>query len=321
MKLKSVLIRVPATVGNFGDALDCAAMALEATMNVKVTPRHDGHVGIRYFGDHGERVPKARSNLIVRAFEMALHAGDFEFTGADFEIYSSIPVGVGLGASTAAVWSGLLAADGLYRLGLDEQALFALAEIFDPRAGNLHAAWAGGLEIRSGEESGFTKVPIPEDFILTAVIPETIVGHATQPGRARDPVHQPAVYQQAATLTKLFNGTAEPSALSFLSSQPQEGQRTSPGLDEALAVAAPGVIAKFVCGDGPAIALLSREPSAHAVAAVRACLARHGVSSSTAVFRPVSSGAREWNSLRFEKKEAASGEIVAPLEGVRAASA
>src|SRR2546426_6036664 len=73
MAERSVLIRVPSTVGNFGGAVNSAAMALEAPLNVKVTPRLDGHVGIRYFGDNGERVPRDRSNLVVRTFEAALH--------------------------------------------------------------------------------------------------------------------------------------------------------------------------------------------------------------------------------------------------------
>lgn len=74
-------------------------------MNVKVTPRLDGHVSIRYFGENAERVPHDQSNLVVRAMEAALHLKELDFTGADFEIYSSVPVAVGLGSSAAAVFS------------------------------------------------------------------------------------------------------------------------------------------------------------------------------------------------------------------------
>jgi len=129
----SVLIRIPATVRNFAGAINCAALALDASLNVKVTRRADGHLGIRYFGEHGERVPRDRSSLVVRAMEAALHLRGREFTGADFEIYSSVPVGVGLGSSTAAVLAGLLAADILYRLDLDEKSLFDLAGIYESR--------------------------------------------------------------------------------------------------------------------------------------------------------------------------------------------
>ena len=113
MKSRSILVKVSATVGNFAGAMNSAALALDALLNVKIIPRADGHVSIRYFGENDDRVPRDRANLIVRAMEAALHLKGFEFTGADFEIYSSIPVGVGLGSSTAAVLAGLIAVDRL----------------------------------------------------------------------------------------------------------------------------------------------------------------------------------------------------------------
>jgi len=143
MRPRSVLIKVPATVGNFAGAMNCAALTLDAMFNVKVTPRFDGGVGLRYFGENGDRVPRDRSNLVVRAMEAALHQKGLEFTGADFEVYSSVPVGVGLGSSTAAVLAGLIAADRLYSLDLEEKTLFELARIYETRIDNLHArlAW------------------------------------------------------------------------------------------------------------------------------------------------------------------------------------
>jgi len=71
MKEQSVQIRVPATVGNFAGVAG-STVALEGSLNVKATLRADGQVSIRYFGEHGERVPRGRSNLVVRAMESAL---------------------------------------------------------------------------------------------------------------------------------------------------------------------------------------------------------------------------------------------------------
>ncbi len=42
MPNQSILVRVPATVGNFGGAMNCSALALEASLNVKVKPRAEG---------------------------------------------------------------------------------------------------------------------------------------------------------------------------------------------------------------------------------------------------------------------------------------
>ena len=62
-------IRVPGTVGNFAGAMGCGALALDASMNVKVTLRLDGKVAVRYFGEDGERVPRDHTNLVVRAMQ------------------------------------------------------------------------------------------------------------------------------------------------------------------------------------------------------------------------------------------------------------
>jgi len=194
MEKQTISVRVPATVGNFGGAAECGSLALDASLNVKVTRRLDGQVGIRYFGENGERVPRDRSNLVVRAIEAALNLKQRQFTGADFEIYSSVPVAVGLGSSTAAVLAGLIAANLLYRLELDEKSLFDLGAIYENRGGNLRAAWSGGFVacVEDASRMGpgdactpliYERTAVPENFVLNVVVPETfLVGGARAVG-------------------------------------------------------------------------------------------------------------------------------------------
>lgn len=260
MQKQTVLVRVPATVGNFGGAGDSAALALEASLNVKVTRRVDGHVGIRYFGENGDRVPRDRSNLVVRAIEAALHWKGREFTGADFEIYSSVPVAVGLGSSAAAVLAGLMAADDLYRLGMDEKTLFELAAIYEARGSNLRAAWLGGFV------TGTENVPAP----------------------GRQPV--PVTYQKSAVPDTL--------ALSVVVPEVSHGSNV-PGLQEALQVRTSGEAPVFVCGSGPAVGVFAAEKdSADAVRQIGKIFAAHGIASNSFEFRPSDTGALDWNGAR-----------------------
>src|SRR5436305_5066025 len=97
--IDSVSIRVPAAVGNFAGAEGCGALALDASMNVKVTLRLDGKIAVRYFGEDGRRVPRDSSNLIPRAMRSVLEKHGKSFSGADIEIYSTVPVGAGFGSS------------------------------------------------------------------------------------------------------------------------------------------------------------------------------------------------------------------------------
>lgn len=299
---QSVLVRVPATVGNFGGAMNCAALALDAPLNVKVTPRLDGHVGLRYFGPHGERVPRDRSNLVVRTLEAALHLRGLEFTGADFEIYSSLPVAVGLGSSTAAVLAGLLAADRLFRLGLDEKALFELAAIYEPRQDSLQAAWLGGFVVTTPEGAAqvHRRTVVPENFTLSVVVPEA--PPASRARRQRSSVRPPGLgaaahLSRAETLAEFFARPGNEESSWFDAPLPPTCHKDVPGLEDALGVRVPGVFAVFVCGSGPAVGVLAQEGSARAVAAVRKCFARRGVDCCTADFRPTNAGAREWNGV------------------------
>src|SRR5579885_1638121 len=193
MMSRSVLVKVPATVGNFAGAMHCAALALDATFNLKVSPRRDGRAGVRYFGENGERVPRDRTNLVVRAMEAALHLKGLEFTGADFEIYSTVPVGVGLGSSTASVLAGLIAADRLYSLGLNDKILLDLARIYESRLDNLLAEWHGGFVACAGEAYSHVirRTFLPGDFILGVVNPEFEASGSDATGRkAADPPGQ-----------------------------------------------------------------------------------------------------------------------------------
>jgi len=301
MANQSVLVRVPATVGNFGGALDCAALALDALLNVKVTPRLDGHVGIRYFGENGERVPRDRSSLVVRAMEAAMHLRQLEFTGADFEIYSSVPVAVGLGSSTAAVLAGLIAADRLFRLGLDDKAVFDLASIYESRADNLRAAWLGGFVIctEEGISPAQQRTMVPENFVLRVVIPETpLVPGIRQARPSGGLACQDASghASRAAALCEFFARPGNGKSLALAAPLPATCEKDVPGLQDALKVRTPGVLGVFVCGSGPAVGILAQENSAQAVAAVQACFARHHVASSLTEFRPSNAGARDWNS-------------------------
>ncbi len=66
-----------------------------------------------------EGLPTDRTNLCVAAFER-LHTAD----GLRFEIRSEIPLARGLGSSAAAIVAGLVAADHMFELGLDRDAIY-----------------------------------------------------------------------------------------------------------------------------------------------------------------------------------------------------
>ncbi|HXJ92419.1 MAG TPA: hypothetical protein VMT20_06010 [Terriglobia bacterium] len=301
---RSVLIRVPATVGNFGGAAGCAALALDAALNVRASTRRDGNVGLRYFGENGERVPRDASNLAVRAMQAALDFKGLPFGGVDLEMYGSAPVGVGLGSSTAAVWAGLLAADRLFRLGLGEKILFDLAGTLDSRSDNLRAAWSGGFVARFEESASpvFRATVVPDDLELHVVIPEVGTIRARETGTENSsPRDRTAFLNRARTLSGLLAQAGRSEAPQLEETVTGIAEKTVPGLDEALRVRTAGMQAVFACGSGPAIGILAKSEDAEgATTAVMDCLAGHGVASRSTLFRATNTGARDWNARGTE---------------------
>lgn len=301
MASNSVLIRVPATVGNFGGEADSSAVALEATLNVKVTTRVDGQVNIRYFGANGERVPRDRSNLVVRAFHAALQLRGREFTGASLEIYSSVPVAVGFGSSTAAILAGLLAADRLYHLKLDEITILEMVGMFETRQDNLHAAWQGGLvtQLEKGA-AGWQRTEIPEDFVLHVVVPETGLSLAHSARTIDRTWNREMMFdrQQTKDLPRYFTAAENKPQGPFTDPLPPTCEKRVPGIAQALRVRADGLLSVFVCGSGPAIGVLARENAAGILQEVADCFARHGVQSTAVSYRASNAGAQQWNEVR-----------------------
>jgi homoserine kinase len=304
MTERTVLIRVPASVGNFGGATGCAALAIDAALNVRASARRDGSVHVRYFGENGQRVPRDASSLAVRALQSALEFAGRPFLGIELEMYGSVPVGVGLGSSTAAVWAGLLTADRLYRLGLGEKVLFDLAAAFEGRADNLRAAWLGGF-VASFEEDGSTvyrSTVVPDDLMLSIVIPEIGSVQSREPGglslSARD---RSACLKRAEKLSGFIAHMDSEESSGLGEAFVGLAEKTVPGLDEALRLQAPGVQALFVCGSGPSVGIVAPAATAESVAkSVLDCFAWHGVSSTLARYRATNSGARDWNAAGTE---------------------
>jgi homoserine kinase len=303
MRPRSILVKVPATVGNFAGAMNCAAVTLDAMLNVKVTPRLDGRVGIRYFGENGDRIPRDRRNLVVRAMEAALHLKGLEFSGADFEVYSSVPVGVGMGSSTAAVLAGLIAADRLYSLQLNEKTLFELAQIYETRVDNLRAAWHGGFVACKGEASAhiLRRTFVPGNFVLSVVTPELESCAAAAEGTDEAELAKQDAsshFDRARALAEVFARPARHGVAGLEPVRPHLSRKVVPGLEEALKVSADGVMDVFVCGSGPGIGILSRQNSGQAIQTVRKCFLQNGVASTYGLFRPTNMGALELNAVR-----------------------
>jgi homoserine kinase len=159
------LVRVPGSSANLGPGLDtlAAALALHLELEVVETGSFAVHTDLA--------IPKDRSNLVVKAFELLRPAEAFEF-----HISSEIPLVGGAGASGAAIVAGLMAADHIFELDAD---LLGLAAGLEGHPDNVAASVEGGFVVCEDDKVHRFEAPLGLEAIL--VIPT----EAVQTERAR----------------------------------------------------------------------------------------------------------------------------------------
>ncbi len=142
--LASVTVRVPATSANLGPGFDCLGVALTLYNHVTLTPQPAG-LEIEVMGEGAADIPRSSDNLVYRA---AVHL--FEQVGrgpAGLRLHqvNGIPVGAGLGSSSAAIVGGLVAANALVGTPLTQADLLTLAAGLEGHPDNVAPALYGGL--------------------------------------------------------------------------------------------------------------------------------------------------------------------------------
>jgi len=174
---------VPATSANLGPAFDCIGLALDIWNEVYFT--FGGRTeNVTIEGEGMDSLPRDRSNLILRAAaRLAAESGSALPAAIEMNCRNSIPISSGLGSSSGAVMTGLLAAKTFLNIDLSNERLLALAAEFEGHADNAAACLLGGLVvvIPHGQTWLAEKVPMP---VLKAVVALPQINLSTQQARA-----------------------------------------------------------------------------------------------------------------------------------------
>ena len=201
MTARRRLVRVPASSANLGPGYDVLAAALALDLEVEV--EETGEFAVLAEDD----LPTDRSNLCVAAFER-LHSAD----GLRFEIRSEIPLARGLGSSAAAIVAGLVAADHMYELGLDRDAIYRHAVEIEGHPDNVGAALYGGFvlcpssEGDGGERPPPVRLEPPQGVEAVLVIPDESVPTAEARGALPGEIAVADAVANVAAATQLVLG-------------------------------------------------------------------------------------------------------------------
>jgi homoserine kinase len=167
------LIRVPATTANLGPGFDCLGLALDLWNDVEVEAAGD-ELSITVEGEGAEKIPLDRSNTIFKA--MQIFAKRHHKTlpdGIILHCRNRIPVGSGLGSSSAAIVSGILAASILLDIPQDSVDQLECAVGIEGHPDNVGPCLMGGLiaAILNGEKVIARKLEVAS-LNLMIVLPD-----------------------------------------------------------------------------------------------------------------------------------------------------
>ena len=163
-------LNISGTAGGY-HLIDTVVAPIDIYDAVCVRPRADRLVGVCMHGKGSEGIPPEKNNA-VKAGEAFVSA--FGTRGADIEIYKDIPMGAGLGGSSADAAGVLNAMAKLYKVK-DDAALKALADALGSDTGYM---LGGGFARLSGRGERVEPLKSPRTYHMLLFVPGTPVSTA-----------------------------------------------------------------------------------------------------------------------------------------------
>jgi homoserine kinase len=250
-------------VGNLGSGFDTLAVAVRLYLRLRVVEiRDDGAATLTVV----KSTPATRGkNAVERAYEAIARWTGLKAPSVLVEAESDIPMTAGLGSSAAAAVAGLRMFERVTQ-PLPEGVLLAVATSLEGHADNAAAALHGGLTSvieREGDEPVALRWQWPEDLRFVVATPS--VGLSTSKARAALPDSLPrrdAVFNMQRALSLVHALQSGDYDLLRESVRDRWHQRARaalvPQLGEVLALEDPAILASFLSGAGPSVALVAR---------------------------------------------------------------
>ena len=276
-------IAVPGSVANLGPGFDALAVAVQLYLRLEVRevqPDRPDSVEFTFVGGP----PLVGENRIEKAFRMARARFGDSTPGLKVDVRSDIPMRAGLGSSAAATVAGLRLYEALTGPRTTGE-LLALATEIEGHPDNAAAALLGGLALSCQFQTGQVEARSwswPVDLKLVVSTPaselETSKARKILPGTIslKDAVFN---LQRALLFVRaLDSGRYEDlrEAVADRWHQPTR-QEFVPGLEQALALRHPAILAVCLSGSGPSICALTTHRHAEARTAIGEIYARLGV--------------------------------------------
>ena len=166
-----VTVKVPATTANLGPGLDCLGMALDIWNSIHVEV---GSSSFQVVGEGAEALPRGEKNLVYQSFRIPFAEARQPVPTVSITCRNEIPVGRGLGSSSAAAVGGLVAGNEICGRPLAQERLLELAAGREGHPDNVAPALLGGCQVAAweGQRLITARLPVPEDLRAVVFVPD-----------------------------------------------------------------------------------------------------------------------------------------------------
>jgi homoserine kinase len=285
-------VKVPATTANIGPGFDCLGMAFDLENEVLVRTQDETLI-VKIEGVGEDILAPNENNAIYQAMLAYANAQQALLpAGITLECLNRIPLGSGLGSSSAAAVAGILIARTLLGKQPDLEAELALATRLEGHPDNVAPCLMGGLVAATMNDAGIVQtLALPVAAELELVLVHPLFSFPTKVARAALPTHvthHDAVFNasRAFFLAEALK-TGDPHLLkTSLQDRLHQPYRLPliPGAFSAIEKAhEAGAIATVLSGAGPSLLAFSPSPQLNQpiAQAIRSAFAGAGLESET----------------------------------------
>jgi len=142
-----IQVKVPATTANLGPGFDALGLALDLWNEAvfETNPRGDKSIRVTIEGEGADKLPHNADNAIVDAALQIFERAGKPCDGFRLRCVNRVPLGSGLGSSSAALLTGMLGANALLGNLFDDEQVLRFAIEAEGHPDNVAPAMLGGL--------------------------------------------------------------------------------------------------------------------------------------------------------------------------------
>lgn len=165
-------IKVPATSANLGPGFDALGLALDLWNVTTITSAKEFLVHVT--GEGAGRLASGKNNLLVRAAQRLAERAGKSLPPFHAECVNQIPLSSGMGSSSAAIVTGLLAGNALLENPFSRDEILNLACEMEGHPDNVAPAMLGGLVVSTVEQGKVIarQIPVGMNMHITIVLPD-----------------------------------------------------------------------------------------------------------------------------------------------------